>query len=153
MAKDIILQTIDKKVELVATGITNQSGGSTVVENIGFSEIKTSRDFEEAPGQWRPIYKKTVNFGTLPNNASKTVPHNISDISKGVSICGRMYDPVDNFFFLPYVDPSSTGSASLYFNITNIIMSTFKDRTSLNAYVYLEYTKTTDTPTAQPRYN
>ena len=42
-------------------------------------------------GTWidgKPLYRKTINFGNLPNNDTKYVAHNVSNISK-VSLCSN----------------------------------------------------------------
>lgn len=153
---EVKLNRYDKKVELVAKGITNPSSSDTpsdrVVENIGFSEIKTDRDFEESPGSWRPIYRKTVDIGALPNSTSKTVNHNISNISEIFYIKGVYHNSSnDEFGPIPY-SSNSDWIVELSVNKTAIYIKTNTDWLTTNGIITLEYTKTTDTPTTQPRY-
>ena len=94
----------------------------------------------------KPIYRKVVNFGTLPNNAHKTVPHGISNVENFISVTGWTKNPSDNVNFnLPFVSPGSDYCVSLDISGDNIDVQTARNRTSFTiSYVILEYTKTTD---------
>ena len=123
-----------------------------VVENPSFEEIKTDRDFEESPGSFRPIYKKTVDCGAMPNNTDKTIQHNIADINVVVSYHGYTDDGNGGFTVLP-----KTGAANnqyyIYVSVSrsDIFFRTSDDRSAENGILTIEYTKTTDTPTSTPR--
>lgn len=115
-------------------------------DNNGFQPVIYSEDEHEI-GVWidgKPLYEKTINFGALPNNTSKTVSHNIDNIDKIVSINGIGIG--SNSKPLPFVDDAvKTGDILLDASSTNIRIINHYDQSSYNGYITLQYTKTTDT--------
>ena len=105
---------------------------------------------EQVIGTWidgKPIYQKTIAFGTLPNATEKQVAHNISDIDVVIGSAGCSWkSDRSSCTQLPYVNPSSaTSSIGLYANSTVIGVVTGTDRRTFTiTYVTLQYTKTTD---------
>ena len=103
---------------------------------------------EAVIGKWvddKPLYRKTIDTGALPNNSYIVVAHNIANIERIVKIQGHAYRSTDlTSVALPH---ASTGinSISCNANGTNISITTYSDRTDFtSSYVTLEYTKTTD---------
>lgn len=94
----------------------------------------------------KPVYRKLVNFGALPNASTKDIQHGISNIDFVTDISGIAKKVNGDFLPLPYLWKSSTEDASIsvFANATKVTIMTLNDRTDTNAYVYLEYTKTTD---------
>lgn len=89
-----------------------------------------------------PIYRKTIDLGTLPNSTTNTVPHGIT----GLGTCVRVYGFADNGTAqlpLPFSHPSTIGSQILIqINDTNVIVTTGSNRTDYtDNYVTLYYTK------------
>lgn len=102
---------------------------------------------ERLVGTWvdgKPLYEKTVDFGTLPNNTSKEVPHVIENVDviwvhDGYTRSGDFFDT------LVHTDTRSLGYCwRIFANKTSIQMVTGADRRSVKATVVLRYTKTTD---------
>lgn len=93
-----------------------------------------------------PIYKKTVNFGALPNAASKSVVHNITNLDHFVRVEGIAWTSSKASVHLPFASPNQlAGAISLLATSTGIDISTGNDRREFaNCYVTLWYTKTTD---------
>ena len=93
----------------------------------------------------KPIYRKVVDFGILPNATNKTVAHNISNIDKIISISGWTSNNTQTLP-LPYTNPSGLSyQIMVYANTTNVIVRTAIDRREYTTtYITLEYTKTTD---------
>lgn len=93
----------------------------------------------------RPVFRKVINFGTLPNTTSTSVAHNI-DITSGYSFT-RIYGAATNtgktsFIPLPYASPTLTENISLEITNTNVVITTGSDRTSYTTcYVIVEYIK------------
>lgn len=81
------------------------------------------------------IYKKTINFGSLPNNGSKSVAHNIIGISRVIKIEPIMYSGADSWV-IPYTAVSGVSVEG-----TNIKINTVADMTSFSSYVTVYYTK------------
>lgn len=94
----------------------------------------------------KPIYRKVIYVGNLPNNTAKRVASNITNISYvtriyGVASTGAYVIP------LPDTYPNaSVYDVRLSFDLSTreVVVLTATDRTSYVAYVIIEYTKTTD---------
>jgi len=105
---------------------------------------------EQIIGYWvnrKPLYKKTIEIGELPNNSAKTVPHGVSDLEFVSTICGTAKRPGSNVVYipLPFAD-SGTNAASIkiYCDNQNITVQTSSNRSDMSGYVTMSYTKTTD---------
>ena len=88
-----------------------------------------------------PIYKKTVDIGSLPNNANKDVAHNISNLGTVVKIEGTVTNGQGDHLLLPYAHPSENASIGLYVIGNNIRIRTGSDRTAFSGYATIYYTK------------
>ena len=116
------------------------SNGSKIGETYSTSEIKV--------GTWingKPIYRKTVNFGALPNATTKSVAHGAANVEQVVSVSGT-FNNGSMAFFLPYTNPDGGGiyNIAIYRNGSNIAIQTGSDRTAYSGYATIEYTKSTD---------
>ena len=100
-------------------------------------EIKTG-------GTWidgKPIYRKVVNFGVLPNTNTKSVNHNISNIKNVIKIDG-IFSKQNFFAPMPASDTLNIAyQVKLYMNNESVVISTANDRSDCSAYIILEYTK------------
>ena len=114
--------------------------------NIDFATYKTT---EQVVGTWidgKPIYRKTIDFGYLPNGTTKAVAHNIVDIDKIIKI----EQTIDNgsSYQHGFLVLSSGAQAVNQFNIygtnSDIRVATNSDRSTVYAYFTLYYTKVTD---------
>lgn len=102
---------------------------------------------ENVIGEWlgKPLYRKVIDFGALPNNTDKAVKHNISDLDTIVNLSGIAIKTDNTIFTLPYA-ANGAASISLYANNSNVDVITYTDRSNITkCYITLEYTKTTDT--------
>lgn len=117
---------------------TMQAGGSYSLEevNTGFTWV-----------DGKPIYKKTINFGALPNNTQKVVQHGITNLDYVIDFFGVTYNPTANqntgaWQKMPLV--ANDGSdVSVVVRRTEIAIASSSDRTSYNkTYITLCYTKT-----------
>jgi hypothetical protein len=87
------------------------------------------------------IYRKVINFGALPNAATKTVAHGIAAIDTMIPgfPLGTAYNAT-NYIPMNYVD--GTYRISTYVDATNISVVTSVDMTAWTvSYVTLEFTK------------
>lgn len=105
-------------------------------------------DVERKIGVWRdnkPLYAKTISIGTLPNNATKTTAHGISDIDTICSIDGIAYDGSGKTLPLGYINVDSyTYDVQVEVGKVNVEIKTKIDFSSYTGYITLRYTKTTD---------
>lgn len=104
---------------------------------------------EQVIGIWlgKPLYRKTVSCGVLPNNTSKTINTNIANISRVVRMYGYSFNGTNTFFPIPHSNPNPVSLS--FFNASNdnngITIQTTIDRSGFTeTYVTIEYTKTTD---------
>ena len=89
----------------------------------------------------KPIYRKTVNTGTMPNNTRKQVAHGISNLGFIISMSGAAYGN-STYLPIPYTDTTSANSLGLYASTTDIILFTSTNMSYLTtSYVTLYYTK------------
>lgn len=101
------------------------------------TEVKTNKVWIDD----KPIYRKVVELGNLPNSTSKQVAHNISDYDVVTSLSGTAIDTTDKTVF-PL--PRATGDnnyINLHMTSTNIIVSDGVNRTTFVGYAVVEYTK------------
>ena len=111
-----------------------------------FPDPALSSTTQQAP-TFRQVYRMVVDFGALPNTATKTVAHNIPDIAvlnvTGTRIYGVATDPVAKTFLpLPYASNTAGASIELSVDATNVIITTGSNRTNYTVcYVVFEYLK------------
>lgn len=87
----------------------------------------------------KPLYRKVVDFGTLPNATVKEVPHGISNIEKVVTVRG-----IAGFFPIPRIHKESVLNIGIEAGPVNVLILTNYNYSSTNAIAILEYTKATD---------
>lgn len=95
-------------------------------------------------GKWidgKPIYRKVVDCGAMPNNTVKLVAHNISNLDNTISISGYAKSTIET---LPLPFSGILGVIEAYTNSTDIKIGSSYDFSSYSGYVIVEYTKTTD---------
>ena len=122
------------------------------ISSIELSKVSTNYSLEEkVVGTWvdgKPLYQKTVHFGALPNATTKNVSIGSSNIDKIVYINGfSLSSSVAHV--IPHVYDNTQNEDAIAINkmngIWHISILTHSDRSSFDAYVTLQYTKTTDT--------
>lgn len=90
----------------------------------------------------KPIYRKTISLGTLPNATNKTVAHGITGLDSVISMSGIAQSGTI-YLTLPYVLPDATNTfIRIYITGANLGVTTGIDRTSYTGTATLEYTKT-----------
>ena len=91
------------------------------------------------------MYQKTVDCGALPNNTTKNVAHNISNLKKVISFDGvgsQLTGNLNNIKF-PFINGNLY--ADCYIQVSNIVLRTNTDMSSYtDCYMTIRYTKTTD---------
>ena len=137
--------TITQNGKTLGEFTANQSTDTTInLENSSYStsEVKTNATWIDG----KPIYKKTISLGNLPNATTKSVAHNISHLNFPVKIEGFAYypSPTNVFVPLPFVGASMAASISLRIENSDVVVSCGADRSGALGYAVLWYTKTTD---------
>jgi hypothetical protein len=90
--------------------------------------------------------RRVVNFGALPNTATKSVAHNITGITPGnfswTNIKGAATDAAANGLTLPFSSPTLNENIKLTADATNVHVTTAIDYSAFtNCYIVLEYLK------------
>ena len=100
---------------------------------------------ETVIGTWlgKTLYRKVINFGALPNKASKRVAHNISNLDIVVRLSG-IFTNGSATLPLPYAHSTSTSVVALYTpDKVHVQTECGIDRTAYTGYIIIEYIKTT----------
>lgn len=97
-------------------------------------------------GTWldgKPLYRKVINFGTLPNSNVKSVIHEIQNLKRIVKLEGFAGSSITKGgITLPHATSSPT---ALFASDTDVSVLTVDDKSAYTeAYIYITYTKTTD---------
>ena len=117
-----------------------------LTDTITISSVNYSTDEHLTGVNWtdgKPIYRKVVNFGALPNATTKNIAHGITGLDIVVSLEGVAKHPsIGNYLPLTYV----TGIARVELliqgsDIRIVTDSSFQDWTS--THIIIEYTKNT----------
>ena len=109
------------------------------------SEVYTTS--EQRVGTWidgKPLYRKVLDLGNLPNTASKDTAHGISHLATFVKLQGVAIS-TNSTIPLPYATPDGISYAIQLTRTTSYIrVKTGTDRSAYQGYAIMEYTKTTD---------
>lgn len=154
----IILKDFYNKETTIDNGIvpTGQPVWSEYSDHIDFLKltVKGYNPFEYSEneticGVWldKPLYRKVIDIGYLPDNSYTTTNHNISNILTITRVIGVAIRNSDKDTLpIPYVtfNANNNGGITIYANDTSITIGTTTDRSAYNGYIVLEYTKTTD---------
>lgn len=144
-AKNVSVGLCD--ITLQYTKTTDTPGTGPTPGNLIYLPALYSEEEREV-GVWtdgKPLYEKTVNFGSLPNNTTKTVSSGLSNISIQ-QIFGVAKSSNGFTVTLPHREISGSGNIDIVYQADNYIrIKTDYDYSGYTAYVTLQYTKTTDT--------
>ena len=94
----------------------------------------------------KPIYRKVVDCGALPNNTTKTVLHGITNLEHFISVTGIAWSTsITDTIPIPLVSRSGKQyDVGIYCNPTEVVLECGTNRSNFNiSYAILEYTKTT----------
>ena len=101
---------------------------------------------EKAVGEWidgKTIYRKTIDVGALPNNASKNTPHGISNLDTVIDCRGFAKATWGTQYPIPTVYASGDTSYNTQVSVdaTNVTLSCAGNNSSKSGYVTIWYTK------------
>lgn len=93
--------------------------------------------------EFRQVYRTVVDFGALPNTATKTAPHTITCNAQTsfTRIYGCASDPVGlTYIPLPYASATAADNIELFVDATNVNVITSADYSAYTiTYIVLEY--------------
>lgn len=119
-----------------------------VTSNAVSESLSYSTTEQKTGGYWidgKPIYRRVIDYGTLPNNTSKTVDSPIDNLDYIVSLKGIAKSNEASQLPLPHA-----GSTFILLSFTGyttpqkFLTATNWDARVYYAYIIVEYTKTTD---------
>lgn len=94
----------------------------------------------------RQVFRKTINFGALPNAGTKSVAHGLAPTTSWsfTRIYGAATDPVGlSYIPLPYSSGTVNENIELYVDATNVVVTTSINYTAYTVcYIVIEYIKT-----------
>lgn len=124
---------------LAANNFIGVYGGDPIILDYSLVEVNTGSKWIDGS----PIYKKTINIGTLPNNTTKSVPHNISNLNRIIRFEGYAHRPSDAATFpIPYSARDGAYNISVIQVGASIAIGTGMDRSDITeCYATLYYTK------------
>ena len=113
------------------------------------SDMDYSTSEQDTGCKWidgKKIYKKTIDFGALPNASIKNVDHGVANIARVVKIDGIISFGSNTWSNIPlvYQGADSIYNAEFQVTTTQVHCATSKDRSNLYAIITFYYTKTTD---------
>jgi hypothetical protein len=91
----------------------------------------------------KPIYRKVVDIGALPNATLKTIAHGITNIDMITDYYGMVASTSKTALKIPYVATESLDYIAMYVSVTNVAVKTKQDMSAYGGYAVIEYTKTT----------
>lgn len=106
-------------------------------DNITVGEEKLIGEWVEGAETY-DLYRKTVNFGALPNAGQKTLAHGITGVYKIVRLYG-MANGATNNLPLPFAAISSNSNIYIAVGKSNITVQTGTDRSAYYAYITIEF--------------
>ena len=112
-----------------------------IEDSYSLNEVKTNKTWISG----EPIYRKVIDFGTLPNSSEKAVASGITNLDKIISMRGFAKNMTEGTTIV--IPNISTAGAQYYVDIffttnSDVRIRTASNRTPYYAYVILEYTKT-----------
>ena len=123
------------------TSLTLLSNKFNNLTTYSLNEIDTGETWIDG----KPIYRKVISFGALPNTDVKDVAHNINDLDYIINLYGIGERSLDKYYFpLNMARDSLSIQIGLYANDTYVSVYAGSDRSNTSAYIVIEYTKTTD---------
>jgi hypothetical protein len=102
--------------------------------------------FSTASGINKPRYsfRKVINFGALPNNATKTSAHGLTIDANTIltRLYGSSTNPSTKFIPIPYASTTAANSVEIFMDSTNISVTTGIDYTAFTVtYIVVEIIK------------
>lgn len=120
--------------------------GAVTAAKASFTTYSTT---EQVVGTWidgKPLYRKTIDCGSLPNNDIKNVSTGLSNVVYR-NLYGMAVTPSGAAFPLNTVRPNGsnlTGSVGAYIYGNTVTLETGTNRSEYYAYATIEYTKNSD---------
>lgn len=128
------------------------SGSSIDPERVNYTTndeiVIPNKYFETSSGLYKPMYRKVIDLGNLPNSVNGSVAHGLtfSDIEPGSLFQFGEAHTSTTSLVLPYTDVNNfSNGIGIFLTSTNIEIRLNTDRSAFTASYTLEYAKVSDT--------
>lgn len=146
---DDLIDSLELLYKRVANAVNSKEGAlyqPTEQATFGLYPLRsTTAPYPYLPNQFVNTYRKTIDFGALPNTATKTVAHGIAFTTafKLTQLYGAATDPVNRLYIsLPFSSPTLNQNILLSVDATNITITTAIDYSAFTlCNVVIEYSK------------
>ncbi|HWQ08506.1 MAG TPA: hypothetical protein VN436_05350 [Holophaga sp.] len=102
--------------------------------------FSTDETLTERTWLGKPVFRKVIDFGALPNAAAKSVAHGITGETQFIDAYVVLYSGL-HALRIPYADPTPANCISMYVDVTNVVIGAGNNRSASRAYAVLEYIK------------
>lgn len=136
----VVATVVDGLNSTSATNALSANQGRILNEKFNYSTT------EKVVGTWidgKPLYRKVVNLGALPDNNTKSIAHSIQNLKRVVKLEGFAGSSLNKGgITLPH---ATNTPIALYADDTNVSVKTTSNASVYTeAYAFVYYTKTTD---------
>lgn len=136
----VVATVVDNLTSTSATNALSANQGRILNDRFNYSTT------EKVVGTWidgKPLYRKVVNLGALPDNNTKSIAHSIQNLKRVVKLEGFAGSSVNKGgITLPH---ATNTPVALYVDDTNVSVKTSNNTSAYTeAYAFVYYTKTTD---------
>lgn len=149
--KDVVNENDTNVGDLSNLNTTNKTSIVNAINEVNTNQINSSTysTNEIVIGTWlgKPLYRKVIDFGTLPDAGFKNVAHGIENFEDMTKIIAVGKSSTGSSYPIPLVGNGSIFSgatATIRVDATNVTIATTTNISAHTAMVILEYTKTTN---------
>lgn len=142
MSNDEIKETLVRMSETINSILLSINSKDIGLYDLN-EQVSGQTYFDSSGNSSRAVFRKVIDFGSLPNAASKSVSHDLDSnwSYKFTRIYGVASDSSNKKYIpIPYASSTSTDIVELYVDSSTVVIVTGKDMTSYDTtYVVLEY--------------
>lgn len=148
--KELIIR-LDNKISDISKVVNSKVTGLRVQDEVATGELfYVNPTWDPAVNSTspilRPVFSRTINFGVLPNTATKTVAHNV--VFDTNCTMTRLYGTATNqaartYIPIPYIDTTvANDHIALWADHTNVYVATKSNRSAYTlCTIVMEYLK------------
>lgn len=138
-------KNIEFDLTAVVASVSTDASKCMLSDGTSIEDAITYSTTEHVVGSWidgSPLYEKTIDFGTLPNNSTKEVAHNITNLNHVLDVKGMCWSSNGIHVPLPFSYPTTENCIGVYTTATAVAVRTGMDQTNqTSCYITIRYTK------------
>ena len=136
-----VTQVVSSGTKIASVKVDNETTdlyAPDAVGGIDYGETEQDTGLKWIDGS--AIYQKTIDFGALPNTTIKREAHGISNLNTVINLIGMAKGSTSQLPIM-LTNDTTAGQITVLVDNTNIEVWAGSDRSSYNAYITLQYTK------------